>query len=149
MSKHKLPKQKMSKQQETDCNMGAIVKFIPDYNLDELWGIIIFSEVSLKGNPQKQTKIDGTFTTPIGFEGLKTIDGEYIYTIELFNGDKKVYDLTEPIFNGAAIHGNESKIANLTICGQNSIIGKTVVIKRDEEEIATANIAGLGTFNEI
>ncbi|CAG8815889.1 8761_t:CDS:1, partial [Racocetra persica] len=144
MSKHKMSKQRISKQeteskQETDCDMGAIVKFIPDYNLDELFGIIIFSEVSLKGDQQKQTKIEGAFTTPVGLDGLKTEHGKYIYTVKLFNGDEMVYDLTEPIFSG-------SKIVNLTICGKNSIIGKTVVIKKDEEEIATANIAGITKF---
>ncbi|CAG8766206.1 5092_t:CDS:1, partial [Cetraspora pellucida] len=129
------------------CDIGAIVKFIPHHNPDKLFGIIVFSEVLLE-NQTTQTQVDGAFTTPIGLKGLKTEDGNYIYTVELFHDNEKVCDLTEPVFSGATIYGHEPKAANLTICGKNSIIGKTVVIKKEEEEIATANIVGLEAFDD-
>ncbi|CAG8627430.1 3567_t:CDS:1 [Gigaspora margarita] len=138
-------KKKYIKIRSSKCKLSGFVKIIPKYNLDELYGIITFNEV-IVDNKYKNTQIEGMFTTPFGLAGLKTNEGNYIYTAELYH-ENKIHDITEPMFNGATeLVTKVPKLTNFTICGKNSIIGKTMVIKKDDEEIAISEISGLESF---
>ncbi|CAG8600896.1 24156_t:CDS:1, partial [Racocetra persica] len=128
------------------CKISGNVRFIPQYNIDNLFGIISFTEV-LDGN---ETIVDGVFSTPIGVSGIKTISGEPVYTAELLNMDEMIYDLTVPVFNNAIeLVTPVPYLVPLTICGKDSIIGKTVVIKRKGKEIARAVISALKSFERL
>ncbi|CAG8669419.1 4078_t:CDS:1, partial [Racocetra fulgida] len=124
------------------CKISGNVRFIPQYNIDNL-----FTEV-LDGN---ETIVDGVFSTPIGVSGIKTISGKPVYTAELLNMDEiMIYDLTVPVFNNAIeLVTPVPYLAPLTICGKDSIIGKTVVIKRQGKEIARAVISALKSFERL
>ncbi|RIB15727.1 hypothetical protein C2G38_1561892 [Gigaspora rosea] len=128
------------------CKMSGSARFIPQYNIDNLFGIISFTEV-LDGN---ESIVDGAFSTPLGVVGIKTMSGKPVYTAELLLKDEKVYDLTSPLFDNAMeLVTPVPYLVPLSICGANSIIGKTVVIKRGGKEIARTNISALRSFERL
>ncbi|CAG8781238.1 21823_t:CDS:1, partial [Dentiscutata erythropus] len=130
----------------SNCKISGNARFIPQYNIDNLFGIISFTEV-LDGN---ESIVDGAFSTPLGVVGIKTMSGKPVYTAELFFKDEKVYDLTGPIFNNAMeLVTPIPYLVPLTICGNNSIIGKTIIIKRGGKEIARADISALKSFERL
>ncbi|CAG8568085.1 10240_t:CDS:1, partial [Scutellospora calospora] len=126
------------------CKTRAIVRFYPQHNSENLYGLIIFTEIF----PGNITQVDGMFLVRNGLDGLKTDEGEYIYTVKLYHEDKMMYDLTRPVINGAIeFNTRVPKTANLTICGEKSIIGNRVIINKGDTEIAKADIAALDEFN--
>ncbi|CAG8684117.1 24075_t:CDS:1 [Cetraspora pellucida] len=128
------------------CKISGSVRFIPQYNIDNLFGVISFTEV-LDGN---ETIVDGVFSTPVGVSGIKTTKGKPVYTAELLHMDEMIYDLSVPVFNNAIeLVTPVPYLAPLTICGKDSIIGKTVVIKREGKEIARAEISALKSFEHL
>jgi len=121
------------------CRRQGHVQFFPDFNKDNLYGVIKFTETS--GN---KVIVDGIFSTVIGgVDGIKTEDGKSRYTAELYDKiGTKLYDLTKPVFHNAMELVSFSKqYANLLVCNEtNSIIGNVVIIKRSGNEIARAEI---------
>ncbi|CAB4394405.1 hypothetical protein RhiirA5_357567 [Rhizophagus irregularis] len=120
------------------CKIEGHVEFFPDFNKDYLSGVITFSEN--KGGDK--VIVDGIFTTDIGVDGIKDEDGNPRYRAELYNNKGVLlYDLTDSVFNNAIeLVSFNKQYANLQICGSNSIIDKVVVIKKDGDEIARAEI---------
>ena len=122
------------------CRTQGHAEFFPDFNEDSLSGVITFTET----NGGDKVIVDGIFATDIGIDGIKTEDGNPLYTAELYDDEgKKLYDLTDSVFNNAIeLVSFETQYADLQICSKtnSSIIGKVVVIKRDEDEIARAEI---------
>jgi hypothetical protein len=121
------------------CRRQGHVEFFPDFNKDNLFGVITFSETS-----GDKVVVDGIFSVLIGgVDGIKTEDGEPRYTAELYNKKGvKLYDLTEPVFHNAIeLVSFNRQYADLRICDEkNSVIGNIVVIKRSGDEIARAEI---------
>ncbi|RIA90772.1 hypothetical protein C1645_769079 [Glomus cerebriforme] len=123
------------------CTTEGHVEFFPDFNKDFLSGVITFSETS-SGD---RVTVDGIFATDIGVDGIKD-DEKPLYTAELYdNKGVLLYDLTDSVFNNAIeLVSFDKQYANLQICSPtNSIIGKVVVVKRDGDEIARAEIYSL------
>ncbi|PKK71237.1 hypothetical protein RhiirC2_745018 [Rhizophagus irregularis] len=122
------------------CRRQGHVEFFPDFNKDNIYGVITFSETS--GN--NKVVVDGIFSVLIGgIDGIKTEDGEPRYTAELYNKKgTKLYDLTNPVFHNAMeLVSFNRQYANLSICDEkNSIIGNIVIIKKSGDEIARAEI---------
>ncbi|GBB99890.1 hypothetical protein RclHR1_03670010 [Rhizophagus clarus] len=122
------------------CRKQGHVEFFPDFNKDNLYGVITFSESSTNN----KVIVDGIFSVVIGgVDGIKTEDGDPRYTAELYNKNGiKLYDLTESVFHNAMeLVSFNRQYANLQICDEkNGIIGNLVVIKRGGEEIARAEI---------
>ncbi|CAG8449723.1 16846_t:CDS:2 [Dentiscutata erythropus] len=131
LSKRDAYKEKYIRLKGSNCKLSGMIKFSPRHNTDELFGIIMFKEVIL--DDDLQTQIDGFLTTPIGIDGLKTEEGKYVYTAGIFKENEKIYDITEPLFRGAVeLVTKVPKTVNLTICGENSIIGKTLALNREQ-----------------
>jgi hypothetical protein len=123
---------------DSPCTIEGHVEFFSDFNKDYLSGVITFRE-NKAGN---KVIVDGIFATDIGIDGIKDEDGNPRYKAELYN-EKGVliYDLTDSVFNNAIeLVSFNKQYAYLQICSSDSIIGKVVVIKRDREEIARAEI---------
>jgi hypothetical protein len=122
------------------CGIQGHVEFFPEFNKDSLSGVITFIE----NKAGDKVVVDGIFTTDIGIDGIKTEDGNPRYTAELYDKKgRKLYDLTAPVFNNAIeLVSFKNQYADLQICNKanDSIIGKVVIIKRDGEEIARAEI---------
>ena len=122
------------------CRKQGHLEFFPEYNQDNLFGVVTFTEV-VGGD---RVVVNGLFSTIVGgVDGIKTEDGQPRYTAELYDTKgAKLYDLTVPIFHNAMeLVSFNKQYANLQICNEkNSIIGKMVVIKRDGNEIARAEI---------
>jgi len=120
------------------CGTEGRVQFLPEFNKDYLSGVIGFSE----NKSGDKILVDGIFSTDIGIDGIKTADGTPRYTAELYNNKgAKLFDLTSSVFDNAIeLVSLKKQFITLQICGKNSIIGKVVVIKRDHEEIARAEI---------
>ncbi|RIA95144.1 hypothetical protein C1645_734298 [Glomus cerebriforme] len=121
------------------CRKLAHVEFLPEFNIDNLYGVIKFTETSKQNN----VIVDGIFTSVIGgVDAIIAEDGQSRYTAELYDKKgRKLYDLTQPVFHNAMeLVSFEKQYANLTICNGNSIIGKVVIIKRDGDEIAKAEV---------
>ncbi|GBB95452.1 hypothetical protein RclHR1_02540006 [Rhizophagus clarus] len=123
----------------SNCTIEGYVEFFPEYNKDSLSGVITFRE-----EPEEEFKVsvDGIFTTDIGIDGIKNEDGNLRYKAELYDENEVfLYDLTNSVFNNAIeLVTFEKQYIDLQICGSDSIINKVVVIKRDGEEIARAEI---------
>jgi len=110
-------------------------------------GIITFFEVDSGG---KQTIVKGIFTeTMIETTSDDDDDDDDVknrigYTIDLVDDDDfKVFDLTPYLFKKSdttTVASLSTSAAPLQICGPDTIIGKTIVISKDETELARAEV---------
>src|SRR5947208_5566352 len=81
------------------CKTEGHVEFFPDFNKDDLYGVIKFTETGTIG----KIIVTGIFSTVVGgVDGIKTKDGKPLYTAELYDKKgTKLYDLTAPVFDNA------------------------------------------------